>query len=177
MAQREQHIDSDHLICPITNQPIMVPASTRYGNLFELSAIEQYVRKHHKCPLSRRELTLEEIYPQYDLKKQLERQRYLERERNDLQTSLKHLSDRAKMGRKRQHRTAANSSCATLQPYIRGSSASVRPQQPQHPVSGNVSMAGFSRNLSDLSSSTWFSNEDDASNAPKTSVRTFVRFI
>ena len=49
----------------------MVPASTRYGNLFELSAIEDYVRKFQKCPLSQRELTLEEIFPQYDLKKQL----------------------------------------------------------------------------------------------------------
>lgn len=67
----------------------MVPASTRYGNLFELSAIESYVRKHKKCPLSQRKLNQEDIFPQYDLKKQLERQRYLERERIDLQTSLK----------------------------------------------------------------------------------------
>ena len=62
----------------------MVPASTRYGNLFELSAIEQYVRKHQKCPLSQRKLTLEDIFPQYGLKKQLERQRFLELERIEL---------------------------------------------------------------------------------------------
>ena len=51
-AQGHACSDSDHLICPITNLPIMVPASTRYGNLFELSAIESYVRKYQKCPLS-----------------------------------------------------------------------------------------------------------------------------
>ena len=69
------------VICPITDRPIRVPASTRYGNLFELSAIEDYVRKHGKCPLTDQSLTEDEIFPQPGLQANIQHSMMLEQER------------------------------------------------------------------------------------------------
>ena len=44
------------------------PVMTKYGHLFEKSAIEDWVKKHKKCPLTDQPLTLQEIFPAFAVK-------------------------------------------------------------------------------------------------------------
>ena len=60
--EKEEEEPDTLIICPITERPIRIPASTRYGNLFERSAIEDFVRKHGKCPLTDQALSEDEVY-------------------------------------------------------------------------------------------------------------------
>lgn len=109
-VKEDQEPDS-LVICPITDRPIRVPASTRYGNLFELSAIEDYVRKHGKCPLTDQALTEDEIFPQPGLQANIQHSMMLEHERMQLRQSLEQLSARVqareKKGRNLVRRQAA----------------------------------------------------------------------
>jgi hypothetical protein len=49
-------------------QSIKEPATTIYGQLFELSAIRDWVRRRGTCPLTRKPLREDQIYPQPALK-------------------------------------------------------------------------------------------------------------
>ena len=64
----DPNMDIDTLTCPITMEPIEEPASTLYGHLFEMSAIRQWVRQTGTCPLTKKPLREDQLYPQYGLK-------------------------------------------------------------------------------------------------------------
>lgn len=49
--------DIESLTCPITMTTIREPASTTYGHLYELSAIQEWVRMKGCCPLTQKPLT------------------------------------------------------------------------------------------------------------------------
>ncbi len=54
--------------CPISQQLINEPVSSKYGHLFEKAAIEQWVTKNHTCPMTNNPLELSDLYPQYAVK-------------------------------------------------------------------------------------------------------------
>ena len=64
----DPNMDINSLTCPITMVTIVEPAATIYGHLFELSAIQQWVRMRGECPLTKKPLREDQIYPQYGLK-------------------------------------------------------------------------------------------------------------
>jgi hypothetical protein len=49
--------------CPITQEIINEPVTTKYGHLFEKADIELWVEKNHTCPLTQKPLEKSEIYP------------------------------------------------------------------------------------------------------------------
>ena len=54
----------ESFVCPITKKSIIQPASTCYGHLFELSAIKQWVQENNSCPVTKKPLRLNQIFPQ-----------------------------------------------------------------------------------------------------------------
>ncbi len=54
--------------CPITQQIIKEPVSSKFGHLYEKEAIEDWISKHHTCPLTNQKLELNELFPQYAVK-------------------------------------------------------------------------------------------------------------
>ena len=54
--------DGESLICPISKTTIENPAITRYGDIFEESAIKDYVKKMGTCPIQQLPLRLDQIY-------------------------------------------------------------------------------------------------------------------
>ena len=54
--------------CPITCEIIKEPVSSKYGHLFEKEAVENWVKKHHTCPLTQKPLELSDLFPQYAVK-------------------------------------------------------------------------------------------------------------
>jgi hypothetical protein len=54
--------DVDCLLCPITQQLIETPAVTKYGHMYEHSAIKEWVERRGDCPLTKRRLTLDDIF-------------------------------------------------------------------------------------------------------------------
>ncbi len=53
----------DCLCCPITMDWFLDPVVTKYGESYERDAIERHVRDHGTDPLSRRPLSLEDLFP------------------------------------------------------------------------------------------------------------------
>ena len=52
-------MSSSKLICPIMGRRMVNPVETIYGDLFEKSAIFEYVRQHGECPLGNGNLTVD----------------------------------------------------------------------------------------------------------------------
>ena len=50
-------------LCPITGEIMREPVMDRDGHTFERGAIEQWVRDHHNCPISRAPLELADLAP------------------------------------------------------------------------------------------------------------------
>ncbi len=53
----------DCFCCPITMDWFLDPVVTKYGDSYERDAIERHVRDHGTDPLSRRPLSLEDLFP------------------------------------------------------------------------------------------------------------------
>ena len=80
--------DITSLTCPITFAVIEEPASTVYGHLFELSAIREWVRMRGECPLTKKPLTEDQIFPQYGLKDSIAEMRRIKKENEDLKRRI-----------------------------------------------------------------------------------------
>ena len=74
-------MNSSKLICPIMQRRIVNPVETIYGDLFEKSAIFEYVRQHGECPLGNGNLTVDGLFDKPRLKERLARHRELESRR------------------------------------------------------------------------------------------------
>eukprot|EP01116_Phalansterium_solitarium_P021692 TRINITY_DN6844_c0_g1_i1.p1 TRINITY_DN6844_c0_g1~~TRINITY_DN6844_c0_g1_i1.p1 ORF type:complete len:256 (-),score=6.32 TRINITY_DN6844_c0_g1_i1:79-846(-) len=61
-------LNFDNYICPITLEFMEDPVCTRTGQTFERSAIEEWVHKHGRCPITNEPLSINELYPCYTLK-------------------------------------------------------------------------------------------------------------
>jgi len=61
-------VNVDHFICPLTLDIMRDPVTTKYGHTYEREAIEEWVSLHENCPLTRKNLTLEELFPCFALK-------------------------------------------------------------------------------------------------------------
>lgn len=51
------------------------PVMTRYGQCYEKSAILEWVQKKGTCPLTKKPLTVNDIFPAYSLKNAIEEYR------------------------------------------------------------------------------------------------------
>jgi hypothetical protein len=51
---------------------IKEPAVTKYGHMYENSAITEWVERRGDCPLTKRPLTPSEVYKQYSVKEAME---------------------------------------------------------------------------------------------------------
>ena len=74
-------MSSSKLTCPIMQRRIVNPVETIYGDLFEKSAIFEYVRQHGECPLGNGNLTVDGLFDKPRLKERLARHRELESRR------------------------------------------------------------------------------------------------
>ena len=83
--------DIDSLLCPITMEMIVEPATTPYGHLFELSAIRDWVSRTGTCPLTKKPLTESQIYPQYGLKDTIAEMRSMKRQNEESQRRIEEL--------------------------------------------------------------------------------------
>ena len=45
---------------------------TKYGHLFERKAIEDWVKKNRTCPMTKKELDLDDIFPAYAVKEAIQ---------------------------------------------------------------------------------------------------------
>ena len=70
-------------MCPITQELIVEPASTIYGHLYELSAIQHWVNQKGTCPLTNQPLRNDQIYPQFGLKATIEEMRAMKQNQLD----------------------------------------------------------------------------------------------
>ena len=59
-------IESFH--CPISQQLMQEPVSSKYGHLYEKLEIERWVNKYHTCPMTNQPLEINELFPQYSVK-------------------------------------------------------------------------------------------------------------
>eukprot|EP01137_Pigoraptor_chileana_P013361 Opistho-2@66783 len=59
-------------LCPITQEPMRDPVVTCYGHCFERAAIERWIRERGTCPMTKRPLALDKIYPCYSMKNAIE---------------------------------------------------------------------------------------------------------
>ncbi len=57
----EMNIES--FLCPITLKVMRDPVNTKYGHLFERSAIEDWIAKKGTCPLTGLPLTKADLFP------------------------------------------------------------------------------------------------------------------
>jgi len=65
-------IKIDHFLCPLTLDFMRDPVITKYGHSFDREAIEEWITLHENCPLTRKSLTMDEIYPSITLKSAVE---------------------------------------------------------------------------------------------------------
>jgi len=65
-------VNVDHFICPLTLDFMNDPVTTKWGHTFEREAIEEWISLHENCPLTRKSLTLDELYPCIALKNAIE---------------------------------------------------------------------------------------------------------
>ena len=54
--------------CPITQEIIKDPVSTKYGHLYEKKAIEDWIDKNHKCPMTNNPLEHKDLYANFAVK-------------------------------------------------------------------------------------------------------------
>ena len=112
--QLEPDQDIDSLLCPITMETIVEPATTPYGHLFELSAIKDWVRRTGTCPLTKKPLTEAQIYPQYGLKDTIAEMRSMKRQNEESQRRIQELeamlASKNDTNGKSENQAAANSS-------------------------------------------------------------------
>ena len=59
------------------------PASTAYGHLYELSAIKEWVQLKGECPLTKKPLTVDQIYPQYGLRDTIAEMRRMKKQNEE----------------------------------------------------------------------------------------------
>jgi len=65
-------VNIDHYLCPITMEFMSEPMTTKYGHTFEKEAIEAWIDKHGTCPLTRKPLKKDELFPCIALKSAIE---------------------------------------------------------------------------------------------------------
>ena len=53
----------DRLVCDITVKLFNYPVHTRYGDIFERSAIEEWINRNGTCPMTRNVLTINDLGP------------------------------------------------------------------------------------------------------------------
>ena len=58
--------------CPITSEIIKEPVTSKYGHLFEKHAIEQWIDKNHKCPMTQKPLERTDLFAQFAVKSAIE---------------------------------------------------------------------------------------------------------
>mmetsp|Transcript_517 Transcript_517/g.564 ORF Transcript_517/g.564 Transcript_517/m.564 type:complete len:101 (-) Transcript_517:30-332(-) len=58
----------ESFLCPITQQIMKDPVMTKYGHLYERTAIEAWIDKNNACPMTSKPLTREDIFPAYAVK-------------------------------------------------------------------------------------------------------------
>ena len=54
--------------CPISQKLIEEPYTTKYGNLYEKSEIERWIRKYQTCPMTNNPLDLVDIEPAFGVR-------------------------------------------------------------------------------------------------------------
>jgi len=54
--------------CPISQELIVEPVSSKYGHLYEKAEIERWVNKYKTCPMTNQPLELSDLYPQFAVK-------------------------------------------------------------------------------------------------------------
>ena len=73
---------------------IKQPATTCYGHLYELKAIKDYVERKGKCPMTKKPLRPNQIFPQHSVKGAITEMRKVSKELEDKKAEL----DRLKSG-------------------------------------------------------------------------------
>lgn len=58
--------------CPITQEIIKDPVSSKYGHLYEKKAIEDWIEKNHKCPMTNNPLEQKDLYANFAVKSAIE---------------------------------------------------------------------------------------------------------
>lgn len=58
--------------CPITSEIIKEPVTSKYGHLFEKAAIEEWIDKNHKCPMTQKPLERTDLFAQFAVKSAIE---------------------------------------------------------------------------------------------------------
>ncbi|KAJ3438066.1 wd repeat sam and u-box domain-containing protein [Anaeramoeba flamelloides] len=64
----EQKKTPKGLICPLTKKLFNDPVLTKYGHTFEKIAITNHLKNSNTCPLTNKELKLDELYPNFNVK-------------------------------------------------------------------------------------------------------------
>ena len=67
-GQAQEREDLKSFQCPITHTIMRDPVKTKYGHSFEKEAIEEWLKKDAKCPITRQPLGVEDIFADYTLK-------------------------------------------------------------------------------------------------------------
>jgi hypothetical protein len=62
----------EHFLCPITHECMTDPVVTRYGDSYERWALETALQLKSEDPLSRRQLTLDDVFPNKALREAIE---------------------------------------------------------------------------------------------------------
>lgn len=63
----------DEFICPITNELMKNPVMTKDGITYEKEAIMDWLKKNSSCPVTRKPLCKEDLFPNYSLKRIIEK--------------------------------------------------------------------------------------------------------
>jgi len=59
-------------LCPITHEMMRNPVNTPYGQTYERTAIEEWIRTNHNCPFTRQSLRVQDLSPNLALKSIIE---------------------------------------------------------------------------------------------------------
>ena len=62
----------ESLTCPITHQIMEDPVITKYGHTYERKEIENWIEKSGNDPLTKKPLTKNDIFPNFQLKNLIE---------------------------------------------------------------------------------------------------------
>lgn len=58
--------------CPISLQLMVNPYVSKYGHSFEFQEIEKWIKQNQKCPITRKTLTLDDVFPNTSLKNSID---------------------------------------------------------------------------------------------------------
>lgn len=54
--------------CPITQELIKDPVTSKYGHLFEKAAIYEWIAKNHSCPMTNKPLEVTDLFENFAVK-------------------------------------------------------------------------------------------------------------